>query len=178
MKSKIFLSVFITFIMVSSILGYMIGNGDSSVKYQGYKFTQIDNGWVANINKEQIMISENPRNFEEIDMQDLEFSYLNSMGKIYLALNPEDNLDQGLQLFSLNILSKLKVPIVRACIDDSEECSELPLKSCADANSNTFVLIIKRGVKLSSYDNNCLTIQGNSEEVLKYLDKLTLNLLI
>lgn len=178
MKSKIFLSIFITFIMVSSIVGFMFKGSDQSVKYEGYKFTQVNNNWVANINKQKVFVSERPDLLENISVPNLKLNYLNSMSKIYLSMNPKDKLDSSLYLFSLNVLSNLRSPLTRACIDDSEECKEIPLKSCDDATANIFVIMIERGEENNLYKDNCLSIKGNSEYILRYLDKLTLNLLI
>jgi len=178
MKSKV-LSIFISFILVSSIVGYMFsGSGDESIKYKGYKFVNDRGNWIGNVNGQRIFISERPDLLENISGPDLELNYLNSMNKIYLSMNPEDKLDSSLYLFSLNILSKLKPVITRSCIDDSEECYNTPLKSCEDATANTFVIIIERGEEDILYNNNCLEINGDTGNILKYLDKLTLNLLI
>lgn len=178
MNSKIFLSVFISLIMISSILGYMFVEREQSIKYKGYKFVNINENWVADVNKEKVFVSERPDLLTNISTPDLSLGYLNSMDKIYLSLNPEEKLSSSLYLFSLNILSKLKTKLIEACIEDSEECKDLPLKTCDDATDRAFVIIIKRGSGNYKYENNCLTIIGDNEYALRYLDKLALDLLI
>lgn len=177
MKSKIFISVFISLIMVSSIIGYMFGDSEESVKYKGYKFVNNNGNWVANINNKQIILSERPDLLEDISVPEIELSYLNFMSKVYLSLNPEDKMEATLYLFAQNVLSNLNPKLIRSCINDSAECKEMPLKSCQDATNNIFVIVIKRGEKSIDYKENCLTITGDAEAIIKYLDKLTLEIL-
>ena len=79
-----------------------------------------------------------------------------------------------------NIFSQLISPkIINSCYIDSEVCKKLPVKTCNDAKDLNKVIIIKKENKTNiKYNNNCLEIIGNEIEIVKFIDKLILELII
>lgn len=173
-KTGIILVIFIIFIMVTSILGYFGGESEEVVKYKDYKFVKVQNGWMGYVNDKKVLLSNNPNELENISLG-IKLKDLNSAKKIYLSLNPEDNV----VLYNFeNILSLLTLAPVRACNEDMPTCENLPLKTCNDAETNVKIILIKKQEKLEyGYTNNCLYIKGNLNEIRKVLDKITLELL-
>tara|TARA_Y100000034_G_C6693043_1_gene305244 strand:+ start:78 stop:542 length:465 start_codon:yes stop_codon:yes gene_type:complete len=50
-KSKLYMGLFIVFLMISSTIGFMYSS-DNSKKYNGHSFTLTDNGWTTFVNKQ------------------------------------------------------------------------------------------------------------------------------
>ena len=60
-----------------------------------------------------------------------------------------------------------------ACTEDQEGCEDLPLKNCDDATQSNGVVIFKRAEDTKiSYSNNCIVMEGASENLIKAVDKL------
>ena len=62
-----------------------------------------------------------------------------------------------------------------ACSVDIEECKDLPIKDCDDANDNTFIVLIKldKDNKIN-FSNNCLNINGDLFYISQVIDRLIL----
>ena len=175
MKKRLLLPLFICFIMITSILGYMSSSDLEKIKYKGYKFNKVDNGWLTYIDNKKIILSSKPSGEISNNLK-ISLNELNSAQKIYLSINPKDNLFLG--YLQNNILPFLVPIIVVSCYEDNEDCVNLPLKDCKDANKDIKIILIKKDKNSKFYyKDNCLVIQGNQEEINKFIDKLTLELL-
>ncbi len=175
MKKRLLLPLFICFIMVTSILGYMSSSDLEKIKYKGYKFNKVDNGWLTYIDNKKIILSSKPSGEISNNLR-ISLNELNSAQKIYLSINPKDNLFLG--YLQNNIFPFLVSRIVVSCYEDNEDCVNLPLKDCKDANKDIKIILIKKDKNSKFYyKDNCLVIQGNQEEINKFIDKLTLELL-
>lgn len=179
-KRKILLPLLICFIMVTSILGYMSSTNSEKIKYKGYTFNKIDNGWLTYIGNKKIILINNPNKLEDYEIKykntKINLNELNSAQKIYLSINPEDGLFLG--NLQNNIFPFLIPRLVISCYEDNEDCTNLPLKDCKDANKEIKVFLIKKEQDSKFYyKDNCLVIQGNQQEITKMIDKLTLELL-
>ena len=101
------------------------------------------------------------------------FKYL-FKAKIYLTFNPEDNVYQALNSFVQQIKPLLNT-FTQACTKDAPKCANLPLKTCSDATDFIKIIQIQENNQTKiEYTNNCLIIQGKSEDLIKGMDKLTL----
>ena len=173
---KIILPIFIASIMVFSIFGYMANRSDNpeEAAYNFLKFVKSDNGWLAYKDNKKIIIQTNPKDLKDIQEPKLTLQELNSAQKIYLSFNPEDNIYQALNSFVQQIKPLLNT-FTQACTKDVSKCSNLPLKTCSDATDIIKVIQIQENNQTRlEYTNNCLIIQGKSEDLIKEMDKLTL----
>lgn len=172
---KIALPIFICCIMITSILGYMNSSSSEKIKYKGYKFYKIEDKFVGYINDVKVILMNNPNELENYSIN-LNLDSLNSAQKIYLSINPKDKLFLG--TLETNIFPFLIPKLIISCYEDNEECANLPLKTCNDANQETKVILVKKDKNSKFYyKDNCLVIQGNQEEINKMIDGLTLGLL-
>ena len=180
MNKKHFMSIFIASIMVLSVLGvaiqYTVGNSQD-IKVGKQKFKQFQGGWLAYKDSRQILVPTQPDLLQYQQVPEISFSSLNSAGKIYFSTNPNNPLPQQ-SLFSIqnNIFPYLSNVII-ACIDDSEVCANLPLKTCKDANIGAVVIQAEiSNTTITSFNNNCLLIQGPSYSITQQVDALVLKL--
>ncbi|MEK6856865.1 MAG: hypothetical protein AABX49_02510, partial [Nanoarchaeota archaeon] len=67
--------------------------------------------------------------------------------------------------------------VIVACMEDSEACTNLPLKTCKDSEQGTIVIQVQlSNTSTTSFDNNCLLIQGPIHLITQQVDALVLSL--
>ena len=167
--------------MILSTIGFSLNSmqteNTSKVKFNGYNFQQTDQGWITYKDNQQVMISQNPENLDFI-ASPISLQELNSADKVYFTFNPEEEIQSPLAYFEFNLRPKLKSFII-SCIKDSEQCSQLPLKTCKDASATDKVIQINLAETPSlTYEDNCLHIQGSDLEIQNLVDALILKLLL
>ena len=87
-RKKAFLGIFIAFIMVSSMVGYMWGSSAQRVKYNSYKFIRTETGYLLQLGEKEAQF----KYFPEM-LENLEFPYeaeflLNGKIMFYLTYDP------------------------------------------------------------------------------------------
>ncbi len=165
--------------MILSVLGIAIQftTDSQDIKFRGQKFTQYQGGWITYKDNKQIIIPTQPDLLQYQQVPDVTFADLNKVSKIYFTSNPNNQLPQQ-ALFSIqnNVFPYLNNVIV-ACIEDSQACANLPLKTCNDAEQGTFVIQVQIAEASStSFNNNCLLIQGPIQLITQQVDALVLSL--
>ena len=162
--------------MILSVIGFSIGSftAQNKIKYKDKTFVQSDQGWITYINEKQLILINNPNELSNITIP-VTLQELNSATKIYISLDTENSLDNAFQLFQQDILPLLTPQIVIACIKDSAQCSDMPLKTCQNATLSNKIIQIQYSQNPSfSYKNNCLLIQGTQDNLIKQIESLTL----
>ena len=173
------MSIFIVSIMILSVLGIAIQYTTSSqdIKFLGQKFTQYQGGWITYKDNKQIIIPTQPDLLQYQQVLDIAFTDLNKASKIYFTSNPNNQLPQQ-ALFSIqnNIFPYLN-NVILACIEDSQACANLPLKTCKDAEQGTLVIQAQVAeISTTTFNNNCLLIQGPTNLITLQVDALVLSL--
>ena len=180
MEKKHLMGLFILGIMSFSVFGialnYVGTNGDK-VKINGNTFRQQGAGWVTFLNDKRIIVTTDPRNLQESNVPDISFTDLNKYPRIYLTTNSSDYIPQE-ALFSLqNNIIPYTNKMNPACIEDSEQCKDLPLKNCLDSNQDELIIQLQSNENsLISFDSGCLLIQGDSLSMAEQIDALSLEL--
>ena len=173
------MSIFIVSIMIISVLGIAIQYTTSSqdIKFLGQKFTQYQGGWITYKDNKQIIIPTQPDLLKYQQVLNIAFTDLNKASKIYFTSNPNNQLPQQ-ALFSIqnNIFPYLN-NVILACIEDSQACANLPLKTCKDAEEGTLVIQAQIAeIPTTIFNNNCLLIQGPTNLITLQVDALVLSL--
>lgn len=153
----------------------MSSDNAEKVTYNNIKFTKTNNGWMNYLGDREIVLINNPKEIGNYS-SGINLNELNSAQKIYLSINPKDNL----VLFGLqnNIIPFLTPKISTACYEDNDACANIPIKTCKDASKDIKIILIKKSENNNLYyKENCLVIEGSKEEITKMIDKLTLELL-
>lgn len=174
-KKKIFtllIGGFLILLMVMSVLN-MGGDEKEVYEYKGVKFTKVDTGWVGYKGDVPILLMNSPEDVLDVKVEGSNFKTINEGSKIYLSLNPEDYVNDGLSELSRNI--KLNPPVVQACFEDFKGCEELPIKDCDDAEFFVSVMIFREGEENSvKFKNNCLIVEAGEGNMTKVVDRLIL----
>ncbi len=163
---------FIILIMVTSILGlWAEQKGENKYEYKGIKFTDTDYGWIGYKDSQRITLRNNPSELENISIGYIPVYTLNSLGKVYISLDYNEEALKAMQVFEQNI--KISTITVPACVKDTPRCAEMPLKSCEDTTETIGVIMMQKANETEvSLKNNCLKIQG--PDLTKIVEKLVL----
>ncbi|MAG20179.1 hypothetical protein CL618_01980 [archaeon] len=178
-RPKIIISLFIIFLMISSVLGFISVQSSSvkTIKYKDLKFKNIDDRWVTIISNQQVSLKYSPESLPN-NPTIITLNDLNSAQKIYITNNPQENTQEAQSEFLGNLIPFISPSLVQACSEDIPSCSEKPLKTCQDATSSVKIIQFKQSDNIIvNYQDNCLLIQGNNQDLIKKLDKLVLYIL-
>jgi len=140
-KSKLYMGLFIIFLMVSSTIGFMYSS-DNSKKQGKYSFTQTDNGWTTYINDQYWSFDYLPKDVPNADI---------NLGSSVL-INVESNQDY----YELsNKLAKLNIITDRT---SSITCNNKSILVFSESQDNK---IYKEG--------NCFYFEGNINKLMDSL---------
>ena len=140
-KSKLYMGLFIIFLMVSSTIGFMYSS-DNSKKQGKYSFTQTDNGWTTYINDQYWSFDYLPKDVPNADI---------NLGSSVL-INVESNQDY----YELsNKLAKLNIITDRT---SSITCNDKSILVFSESQDNK---IYK--------EDNCFYFEGNINKLMDSL---------
>ncbi len=182
-RVKITLSIFISVIMATSILGILNSNSDSleTIKYNNIKFkNKLDETgnpvWTAKFKGEELSFHISPLEADsikkELDASSLALasSLLRNSKYVIFLKSPEPNQYVDLASFEL---SKTLGKITGTALTKKSPGSELPVASCENAtNSSPFITFETNSSMGIETDNNCITLKGNGFELLSLKDTL------
>lgn len=191
-RQKLFIGLFISFIMLFSSVGYMIGNHNSDSgettdnenikQYNGYTFTRISAGWVVNASIEgsiiQIVSANFPTDLENISTDGKPFLSDFSGKNLYFVAssNGERMAVSKFYPYLGNIVNRMQF----ACSKESENddfCIQqnLPIKGCDDVSKTTAIIMIEEDENSTAASigsqNGCLTIKGSTADLQMAAEK-------
>lgn len=166
---------FIILLMVASALN-MRSEKEEKYDYHGLKFVQTEQGiWAAYKGNEQITLLYSPEELEKIELP-TNVGMISYSQKIYISTDDIKTNAKPMEYFKRRIGITESKPY--ACIKDVPGCENLPLKTCEDATQSLGIVIFKRAEELKvDYKANCLTMEGDSENLIKAIDKLYFTLI-
>jgi len=166
-----FFGIFIISIMVFSVLNvYQSRDKTKEIEYNGYKFYENNGYWVTNINGQQLTFRYNP-----LELSNISLLNYNVYDKIYLSYNPKHFDEERFVLGeSLSLFKYVNIKPILSCYEE-KDCPDIPLVDCDNYNS---ILLKYNENKTNIYiENKCLILEGSTEEQIKYVYKITYNLL-
>lgn len=177
MNSKIILTLFIAFIMITSVIGF-IWSSDSSednfevLEYNNYKFKNVNGKYLLEIDGNEYVFDNSPYEVSSVDFEDFSLG----SNKYYIIFNPDEkdlNMEYSMQKLYL-VLNSLGVDIQLAClIEEGCEEEDIPIKSCDD-----YAFYFKKSTGAKIYkDNNCVVIEGDNIGISKAVDRINMKLL-
>jgi len=150
-----------------------------TVNYNGFVFTKLgDNMWSSRVevngNLYEALFKYNPKEVENITVNYLLNNFTEitkQQNKVYISFDPESpNLAYiGLASADMsNVLSKVyNIQAIAACSRNiTASCAERPIQNCS-TTSRVVISIKDDPVQNITYSENCLTIQGNKDDLLK-----------
>jgi hypothetical protein len=176
MNSKIILTLFIAFIMITSVIGFIWSSSpseDSSnvLDYNNYEFRNVNGRYLLELNNHEYVFDNSPYEVSSVDFEDFNLE----SDKYYILFNPDEkdlNMEYSIQKLYL-VLNSLGINVQLACSIE-EGCDEsLPIKNCDD---HSFYFKKMSGAKVYK-NNNCIVIEGDNDGISKAVDKIDMDLL-
>src|SRR3989344_4698732 len=177
MNGKIIITLFIAFIMITSVIGFIWSSDSSStdnfevLEYNNHQFKSVNGKYLLEINNNEYVFDNSP-----YDLNNFDFEQFNlESDKYYISFNPEEkdlNMEYSIQKLYL-VLRSLNVNVQLACFKEEGCDNNLPVKNCED-----YSFYLNDGDSTKVYkDNKCVVVQGNNQGISKAVDKINLMLL-
>ena len=156
-RKGIILTLFIAFIMITSVLGFVFSgdNSQSSVEYNGYTFTRTENGWASYIRDQYLYFTYSPA---DLTSDPFNVFSINSE-KVYIAYNPsemdvvlQNSIDRLRYIFSLNGI------IAHPACSIEDGCPDIPIVNCDDGFP--IISFRKSDQNRISTDGTCIVLEG------------------
>ena len=174
--AKIFVTLFIIVIMITSVLGFIAiqsgsnNNSQTTKKINDHKFDLINGRWVTSINGQQFVFDSLPDQLKGYEVNDIKLNTKN-----YIIYDFSKN-DLENELIKLELTLRLTGNGgVRACLNEKECDNELPIVNCNDVNGFYFKLNYE--TKDVTKDGNCIAIEGTSYQISSYIDYINYKIL-
>jgi len=170
-KQQRWLGLGLIFIMFGSVFGVVVAffsaqkaNSPTQETYLGYNLNQGAGFYVLTRGNNNIYLNSNPNNINLLN-------YEINMSKMVAMFNGNSIYIDAKNTYLYQVLEQNLFTyanrIVPACIDELDcENNNLPIKTCEDN-----IIIIKESNENKIYeDNNCIYIEGKSEDITTLTD--------
>lgn len=176
------LPLFLVFIMVASMFGYvMLQPSDEVNEYKKYKFTSTNEGYISKINGNQYVFRYLPQDVKNLNISESKLNLLKSESVIYITY---DSDYKNAQLFGMlqyqleQDLSKNKKTVVRGLINP--EGTQLPKINCNEDIKGVIISFETPDTVFDTFNNeisqensNCIRISSyNDYEFFAYSDRI------
>lgn len=178
-KTKRLFSILVISILALSVaafalMSYSPQRGPGEEIYYKHIFTREEGGWQTQVNDYFLLTTYLPQEVERINHSGI--LILEDFQKIvYFVARSENERKAANELDRVLLALKKET----ACLpQDSNEsaCANMSVKDCGDAAFIQKIIVLKeiKGSNETSieYKNNCLTIKGNSINIIRAVDKV------
>lgn len=177
-RAKLFLPIFIATILIMSTFGIILGGFSSEEpttpqgeNIGGAYFSLSQGRWVVQGSGYVLNLQYGPEALRAVEAVDI--NPLRQVPKLYVSYKSGENTLSAVPDFYQNM--KQFVQVTPACVEDGPGCEELPLKTCADADSSAGVVMLTLSSAQSvTQEGTCYSLQGDAEYLTKIIDRLLL----
>lgn len=183
-RNQIILGVFLVLTMFGSVIGFAIpfgsqdgnvgtGNENSNVPqsngvfYNGFEFIPQNGFWILNFQGVNLIFSNNPTQVSKINVS------VNSLSSYE---------EKPLYIYSENVLAESEIKnnlfnfvekIEEACLREENCNGNIQIKTCED----NFIIIRESEKNQITLKDNCIFVEGVSEDLVRLTDELLFNIL-
>ena len=165
-------------IIILSTLGYAFSSSGGSspststdnIKYNNIEFSYTNGYWTSNINDVNYIFRFNPKQTQSVVYEKTPLNPLNDYLNKPLYYSTEDDIALADIATNLNpYVQRLQ----EACFDESNCTDDLIVKTCSD----NFIIIKVSDTNSIKQEQNCLYIEGKSEDLAMLSDEALFNIL-
>jgi hypothetical protein len=186
-KNKLFskkniVSMFIVFIMVSSVVGYMWGKDiGEKFKHNDYKFVREKGGWTLKVEDTKLFFNYFPTEVEDIDIGSDIINRVNGVIEIDSTSSENDSFVEAIAQAQFSMqqeLNKVSNVYIRVGMLEENEY-DFPVITCADATVMIPVLYFRKSNETKvELDENCIIAEAkNNYDVIRIKDRLLYGML-
>lgn len=182
-RNKIYMGVFISVIMVGSILGIFVSQNDGnlSLEYENsngeaFNFQLGQNFYTTKINGEEMNFYYHPNDLQSMFNDTSKVEEVLQTGQAVLIFDTNDTNIVFIDLARFELSNQLSLnnqAIYSAKTDNSTNYPALPVLNCDNATSALPFIYFKSGAYKIELENNCLVMQGSQYDFLRFKDLIT-----
>lgn len=175
-RVQIVMALFISFIMIVSVFGIIIGSTTDEIRYGKHKFTFNGLQYVTKINGQEVSFYSLPNQIGNVNITPEIMNKINNAFYITTAFDPNNATD------SLPYIEQAKFDLdqqltdktfIGAVLAHSEQYTTLPIVSCSNATDVTPIVIFNVTDKPDVIDvNSCIYFNGRASDFLRIRDSL------
>ena len=175
-KANLALPIFIVFILVTSMFGYMWSGASTKLDYNGFKFLQLeDNSFLFNTGGSRIAFNYFPSEIEWINASPITAG-LFATPMVYITSNPESEYLEIMAQIQFNFAQLLSdnLNIYAQTSFTSENEYGLPVVTCKNATLNVPVIHFEMSNSTNiDTDGACIKVMGkNRPEMFMAYERL------
>jgi hypothetical protein len=185
-NTLLLVAVGIIVIVFSAIFVLIIINKDQpkeypTYTYNGFKFVQIASQWHTEWQKNDtiytIHLRHDPKSVEQIPIEYINGSTFQIGNPTYVTFDPLSEQLNYIALASselvLSLSNTFRITVIPACThNESYPCDSLLAVTCESTNSTVIYFKYTPNDSGAVFKNNCLTIYGDKEDLMKATDKV------
>lgn len=175
-RSKILISVFIAFIMITSVIGFMFGQyAAEQYKFRDYKFTRTEQGFSLVINKKEVYFNYFPTEANISDFDTRIDDRIKSTKMFYLTYDYNTSHASTLGGIAYDLALTLdKFDVFVQPTFTNKTSFNVPIITCANATMFVPVIYFKETNQTRAYlAANCIILEAESEiDLLRLKDRL------
>ncbi len=160
MDKKMWMGIFIAFIMVFSIFGFVVDfaiQPSQKLKYGDYKFRVVDQRYITKIDGKEHVFVFFPLDLEYILLTD-DVKHLLTAQALTVTYDPQSNLSQNFGEAQYYLELQLQNKAIERAVTNNQGL-DLPQKSCADATGHQPVIELRAGeISRISVEGNCIVL--------------------
>ena len=169
---------FVSFIMITSILGYLMGNESSQRKVTYNKFVFVNNGnvWTTKINKKEAEFNNFPSAAEYINITPEIISRIKNTFEIQATSNFNDSFSQYIALSYYELSDQLNLHFNKYLLQGftANTTGIIPIITCNNATNLAPVIFMKMSneTKVSMQDNCIIAEASSGTDFLMIKDRI------
>ncbi len=166
---KIFMAVFIGVIMIMSTLGFLVGQGgttleNNNIKVNGIELTPVTTGYTAKVGNSQIGFTNSPFFVNRTKIDQSAINQIKSSSYVIMTSNYTSPYASDIALMEYQLTQILGSQLnVQSQIAFTTNATQLPQATCSNASPLMQVIEFRDGnLTGADYQNNCLILTSAS----------------
>lgn len=165
-RNRVFMSVFVALILITSTIGFYFTGSSTSTRYNGHKIVTVTDvngqiiGYSTKVDGKLLQFATSPADSLAIELPTGFVEQLRSAQAIIFLFDPQDNNTNIYDQIRFSLRDAIDKPQGSAITSPSEKYPTTPLASCADARPESPVVYLTQGNRSIVYENGCWVIAG------------------
>ncbi|MBU0980444.1 MAG: hypothetical protein KJ709_06555 [Nanoarchaeota archaeon] len=177
-RMALYMTLFMVFIMVTSLAGFLAPDEGSDFKYGKYKFTAREDAFYTSIDGKQFRFYHTPELAENVTFDTAAKDKIFGSRMILVSFEPSEDPVFDLVRFELSQeMPELFSVFVASGIALEDDRYDLPVISCLNATEYVPVIMLLPSNESSvTIDDDCIAISGSEDGLLLAKDRLMYSL--
>ncbi len=172
-RNQVIMGVFLSLIMVASMLGIMLNQDQTITKYNKFKFEDVGNGFVSKINGKDLNFNYLPQEVEQFYINPTFCYNLQTASAIGIMFEPESESLTYSDFIRSDVQNIIEQPIISFVTEESDKYPIYEVASCNESSESLPIIFLKEGVNTSTtVEGNCLIAESSQIGFLMLRDRL------